>query len=40
MVRLNGEQMRQKLSRHILRYCQNDKGEEKKEKVRVNGKIS
>ncbi len=40
MVRLNGAQMRQKLQKSIKTYCQENKEKEKKEKVKVNGRIS
>lgn len=40
MVRLNGAQMRQKLQKSVRAYCQGNKRQEKKEKVRVNGKVS
>lgn len=40
MVHLNGSEMRQKLAKHIQECCLKNKRQEKKEKVRVNGKIS
>lgn len=40
MVRLNGAQMRQKLQKSVQTYCQESKRQEKKKKVRVNGKVS
>lgn len=40
MVRLNGAQMRQKLQKSIQAYCRENKREEKKEKVKVNGQVS
>lgn len=40
MVRLNGAQMRQKLKKSIQAYCQENKRQEEKEKVRVNGQVS
>jgi len=40
MIRLNGSQMRQKLTKCVQNYCQKDKRQGKKEKVRSNGKVS
>ena len=40
MVRLNGSQMRHKLNKSIQAYCQDNKQQEKKEKVRKNGRVS
>ena len=40
MVRLNGSQMRHKLNRSIQAHCRDNQRQEKKEKVRKNGKVS
>jgi len=40
MVRLNGNQMRNKLNQTVQAYCRQERKDEKKEESKKNGKFS